>query len=164
MVGVPGCKKAIIVSSEIPQLRVCLVPENIFLQRRRLLNIIHDLQSNLEMSLDQVVQLEVLVVLSEWIVESLSHLQPSEVEEKFEGQEDRIVEIQLVPLILSLVTASWTGRAGLSSPPGNFPDRQQSNNSYSLLILIILLLKSDYARTYFSLLSKYCSPMRDIAK
>ena len=123
LVPVTVSKKAIaIVSSEILQHSLSLVPEDISLQGRRLLVIIHDLQSDLEMSLDEVVQLEVLVVLPEWIVKSLSHLEPTEEEEELDGHVDGIVEVQLAPLVLHLVTPSWTEWTGLSSPPFDIPD------------------------------------------
>ena len=65
--------------------------------------IINHGESYRQVSLDQVGQREIFIVLSEGIVESLGNFEPTKEKEKLEGHEDRIVEVQLVSLVLHLV-------------------------------------------------------------
>ena len=73
------------------------------------------------MSVQNVIQFKVFIVLAQGVVQGLGHPQPAEVEEELDRRDDGIVEVQLGPLVLGLVTAR-TVRAGLSSQPGHFPD------------------------------------------
>ena len=53
---------------------------------------------HLEVSLDELVELEIFIVLPKWIVQSLCNSQPPKEEEELDCHEYRIVEIQLVSL------------------------------------------------------------------
>ena len=51
---------------------------------------------HLEVPVEKLVELEVVVVLTEGVVEGLGDPQPPEHEQEPEGHEDRVVEVHLV--------------------------------------------------------------------
>ena len=51
---------------------------------------------HLEVSLDELVELEIFIVLPKWIVQSLCNSQPPKEEEELDCHEDWIVEIQFI--------------------------------------------------------------------
>ena len=57
------------------------------------------------MSVEKLVQLKVVIILSEGIVESLSNPEPSKNEEESKGHEDRVVEVDLLILPLEVLVA-----------------------------------------------------------
>ena len=64
------------------QLWLSQVPENVLLQLRRVLIVIHDGHGDPEVSVEQFVQLKVLVILAKRIVQCLGHPEPAKYEEE----------------------------------------------------------------------------------
>ena len=64
------------------QLWLSQVPEDVLLELRGVLVVIHDGHGDSEVPVQQLIQLKVLIIFSEWIVQSLGHTEPAKYEEK----------------------------------------------------------------------------------
>ena len=62
-------------------------------------------KKHLKVSVEKLVQLKVVIILSKGIVESLSNPEPSKNEEESKGHEDRVVEVDLLILPLEVLVA-----------------------------------------------------------
>ena len=84
------------------QLRLSQVPENVLLQLRRVLIVIHDGHGDPEVSVEQFVQLKVLVILAKRIVQRLSHPEPAKYEEESGTREPLLIKFHVAQSLCKL--------------------------------------------------------------
>merc|ERR1711874_357208 len=99
-----GCNIHVIPGWKILQYWIRLTPENVLLQLWWIFCFINNIHRNFEMSINESIQFKIIIIFSEWIIQSLGNSEPAKEEEKLDGHEDGIVELDLItdPLPIDL--------------------------------------------------------------
>lgn len=99
-----GCNIHVIPGWEILQYWIRLTPEYVLLQLWWIFCFINNIHRNFEMSINESIQFKIIIIFSEWIIQSLGNSEPAKEEEKLDGHEDGIVELDLItdPLPIDL--------------------------------------------------------------